>query len=65
MKKGALTNYEKRNDKKAIKSNGKLSIVELRKQLAKAKKDGNTKVVKRITFVLNTEKGRRKLGLLF
>ena len=51
---------EKRNDKKAIKSNGKLSIVELRKQLAKAKKDGNTKLVKRITFVLNTEKGRRK-----
>ena len=60
MKKGALTNYEKRNDKKAIKSNGKLSIVELRKQLAKAKKDGNTKLVKRITFILNTEKGRRK-----
>ena len=60
MKKGALTNYEKRNDKKAIKSNGKLSIVELRKQLAKAKKDGNTKLVKRIMFVLNTEKGRRK-----
>ena len=25
-----------------------------------AKKDGNTKLVKRITFVLNTEKGRRK-----
>ncbi len=60
MKKGVLINYEKRNNKKAIKSNGKLSIVELRKQLAKAKKDGNTKLVKRITFVLNTEKGRRK-----
>ena len=27
MKKGALTNYEKRNDKKAIKSNGKLVYV--------------------------------------
>ena len=53
MKKGALRKYEKKYDKKAIKSNGKLSITELRKQLIKAKKDGNTKLVKRIIFVLN------------
>ena len=59
MKKGALRKYEKKYDKKAIKSNGKLSITELRKQLAKAKKDGNTKLVKRIIFVLNNQKGKK------
>ena len=60
MKKGALRTYEKRHDKKAFKKNGKLNLTELKKQKAKAKKEGNKKLVKRITFVLNTEKGRRK-----
>ena len=59
MKKGALRKYEKKYDKKAIKSDGKLSITELKKQMAKAKKDGNIKLVKRIVFVLNNQKGKK------
>ena len=59
MKKSALRKYEKKYDKKAIKSDGKLSITELKKQMAKAKKDGNIKLVKRIVFVLNNQKGKK------
>lgn len=56
MKKGALRKYEKKYDKKAIKSNGKLSITELRKQLAKAKKVGNSKLIKQLQFTINIKR---------
>ena len=58
MKKGALRKYEKKYDKKAIKSNGKLSITELRKQLIMAKKLNDKKLIKRIQFVLNNRKDK-------